>query len=95
MGAIGRAWYVEKDHDKLKRFCDVLGNGISDGMHESAAIVVRNYLLTKGPVASSSSMWRDTFLKVQHCIKMFMASKPMNILRPVSEEPYPLKRGRK
>lgn len=90
LGAVARAWYYEQDKDKLKRFCDVLGSGMPDGMHESAAIALRNYLLTRGAVAASSALWRDTFLKVQNCIHTFMKGRQLNSVRRVETEVYPL-----
>lgn len=90
LGAVARAWYHEQDKDKLRRFCDVLGTGMAEGMHESAAVALRNYLLTRGAVAASSALWRDTFLKVQHCAKTFMAGRQLTMVRKVDGEAYPL-----
>lgn len=88
-GAVGRAWYHEQDKDKLKRFCDVLATGMSEGMHESAAIALRNYLLAKGSLAATSSLWVDTFVKVQNCIQYFVKGRQLTVVKSVKEEPYP------
>ena len=93
LGAIARAWYYEENHDKLRRFCDVVNSGFSDGQAESAAIAIRNYMTSKGAVCSSTAMWRDTFLKVQNAIAYFMIGKPLTIIKGVADEAYPL--GRK
>lgn len=90
LGAVARAWYIESDKDRLKRFCDVLGTGMADGMGESAAVALRTYLLTKGPVSASSALWRDSFLKVQNCISLFMKGRQLTVIRKVEVEPYPL-----
>lgn len=92
-GAVGRAWYHETDKARLKRFCDVLGSGMADGMHESAAIALRNYLLSKGALASSSAMWYDTFTKAQNCIAHFMRNRSLTVLKKQSDEVYALAPG--
>ena len=48
MSAVGRAWYVEKDHARLQRFCSIMTNGIYDGDGESAAAA----LLPTSPASS-------------------------------------------
>lgn len=93
--AIARAWYVETDHARLKRFCDVLGTGFSNGEEESAAIALRNYILQRMSSAASAAMWRDTFLKTQNAVRYFMQAKKLTIIKSVAEEIYPLKKTRK
>ncbi|HWH83197.1 MAG TPA: hypothetical protein VNU71_13280 [Burkholderiaceae bacterium] len=96
LGAVGRAWYVETDHAKLKRFCDVLGDGFSAGDSESAAIALRNYLIARTSSASTAACWRDTFLKAMNAIAYFMAGKKLTVIKGVTDEAYPLKgKGRK
>lgn len=90
LGAVGRAWYHEPDKDKLVRFCDVLGTGFYDGNGETAAISMRNYLLTKGSLASSSALWRDTFLKTQMAIHNFVRGRKIGVIKGVAEDAYPL-----
>lgn len=89
--AIGRAWYIEADKDKLRRFCAVMDTGLPIDQNEFAAIAMRNYLLQKGPLAATTSMWRDTFLKAQNCIYYFMRGKSLKVVRTVTDEAYPLK----
>lgn len=95
LAAVARAWYVETDHEMLRRFCDVMSNGFSNGEHESAAIAIRNYMVDKGSVLSSEGMWRDTFLKVQNAINYFMAGKKLTTIKKVADEAYPLKGKKK
>ncbi len=93
LGAIGRAWYYHQGElDSLKRFCDVVTKGFPDAPGEFAAVALRTYLLAKGPVASTTAMWTDTFLKAQRAIRYFMNAKPLNTIKAQSEEAYPLKR---
>lgn len=91
LAAVARAWYAGVDPDKLCRFAKVMNAGFAEGQHESAAIAMRNYLLTKGTAGSHRSSWRDTFLKVQNAISYFVRGKPLLVIKGVGEEAYPLK----
>ena len=91
-GAVGRAYAAGVDPDKLRRFCDVLGSGLYNGDFETAAIAIRNYLLEKGAVLSSSGLWVDTFLKTQNAIRYFVEGRKLTVIRGVAEEAYPLKK---
>jgi hypothetical protein len=90
LGSVGRAYLCEPDTDRLRRFCDVLGSGFYEGDSETAAVTLRNYLTTKGAPASSSALWRDTFLKCQNAIAYFMRGKKLMTIKAVSDEVYPL-----
>ncbi len=94
LGAVGRAYLHEPDHDRLRRFCDVLGSGFYEGDGETAAVTLRNYLTTKGATASSSALWRDTFLKCQNAVWYFMRGKKLTAIKVVSEEVYPLAKAK-
>jgi hypothetical protein len=94
MGAVGRAYLHEPDRDRLKRFCDVLGTGFYEGPGETAAVTLRNYLLAKGSVASSSALWRDTFLKSQNAIFYFMRDRKLTAIKSVAEDQYPLAKSK-
>jgi len=93
--AIARAHLVEKDEDRLTRFCTVLVNGFMEGESESAAIAMRNYLLSKAGVATLANNWRDTFLKAQNAVAYFMRGKRLTVIKSVADEAYPLKAARK
>lgn len=95
LGAVGRAFLHEPDTARLQRFCDVLGTGFYDGDRETAAVTLRNYLLSKGATASSSALWRDTFLKCQNAIWYFMREKKLTAIKAVAEEVYPLAKAKK
>lgn len=88
--AVMRAWYYEQDKAKLRRFCDVLTDGMQDGMLESAAVALRNYMHMRGAVATTSAMWRDTFFKAQNAIKYFMSGRSLTVCKSVKDEAYPL-----
>jgi hypothetical protein len=90
LGAVGRAYLHEPDTDRLRRFCDVLATGFYEGDGETAAVTLRNYLLSKGATASSSALWKDTFLKCQNATFYFMRSKKLMNIKAVSDEAYPL-----
>lgn len=94
LSAIGRAWYMEADKERLRRFSDVLTSGLYDGDGETAAIALRNYLMTK-PALTSAALWRDTFLKAQNAIHYFMRGKRLTVIKGTQDEAYPLKKGRK
>ncbi len=95
LGAIARAYYWEADKDRLDRFCKVLGNGFGEGDADTAAIAMRNYMLTNAGYASSTTMWRDTFLKCQNAIDYFMKRKKLTVIKTVKDEAYPLKKRQK
>lgn len=90
LGAVGRAWYHEDDKDKLRRFGEVVTGGFASGETESAAVAIRNYMMSKGRQASTGGNWRDTFLKVQNAIWYFMRGKSLTYIRTVVDEAYPL-----
>ena len=92
LGAVGRAHEAGASEDRLRRFCDVLATGLYDGDGETSAIALRNYMLEKGAVLSSSGLWRDTFIKAQNAIAYFVASKKLTVIRGVKDEAYPLRK---
>lgn len=88
--AIARAWYVEKDKERLARFCQVLHSGFADGDAESAAVALRNMMLGL-PNLNHTATFRDVFLKAQNAIFHFMRSKRLVVLKTIKDEVYPLK----
>lgn len=89
--SMARAYMHEPNRERLKRFAEVLSTGFYEKPDETAAVAIRTYLLKAGPAASIATNWRDTFIKVQHAIWMFMRGRPMSVTKPVGEEDYPLK----
>jgi hypothetical protein len=90
LAALARAHAHGEHPDKLKRFAEVLSKGFADGEHETAAVSLRNYLISKGSMASSSALWRDSFLKVQNAIHAFVHDRKLTLIKKVSDEAYPL-----
>jgi hypothetical protein len=67
-----------------------MSTGFFDGDKETAAVALRNYMLTKGSATSSAPLWRDTFLKAMNAIHYFMRGKKLTVIKAVKEEAYPL-----
>ena len=91
--AISRAWYVEKDKERLAKFSHIVSKGFADGVGDSAAIAFRNYAILKGQQGISlvsTANWRDTFLKAQNAIWYFMLSRSLTAIKSVVDETYPL-----
>ena len=89
-GAIGRAYLHELDKDRLARFCTLMRTGFMDVESDSAAIALRNYLLAKQGEAATTANWRDTFLKSQHSIWLFMRGRAQHVVKGIKDEDYPL-----
>jgi hypothetical protein len=87
--AVGRAFEHGVDPTKLERFCQVLGTGLYEGDSETAAIILRNYLLSKNGTANATAMWRDTFLRAQRAIQAFVEGRRLTIIRAGEDEIYP------
>lgn len=88
--AIARAWYYEGDKERLARFGTVLSNGFAEGEKESAAIALRNYILTN-KLFAAGQFWTDSFLKSQNVIHYFMRGTRLTVIKSIAEERYPLK----
>ena len=88
--AIARAYANGVSGDKLARFSEVMSTGFMNGDSETAAIAIRNYLIERGSQSSTTTLWRDTFLKVQNAISYFVAGKKLTVIKTVKEEAYPL-----
>lgn len=93
MAAIGRAWYMEADKDRLQKFCHVLATGFAEGQQDTAAVSLRTYLTSK--TTCVGPLWKDTFLKAQNAIYYFCRSRKLTVIKAVGDEMYPLKKARK
>lgn len=86
--AVARAWYWEKKNEsKLTRFCKILGDGVTEGSEESAAIILRDYLLANRD-SSSSARWGVTFRLSMLCIRNYMMGVPMKKVVHVQDDRY-------
>jgi hypothetical protein len=91
LGAVGRAWYCEGDHDRLKRFCEIASSGLCTSDTDLAAVAIRNLFLSGSGVGRTAEEFRDLFLRSQRAISAFMNERPLSVVRAVSSEAYPLK----
>lgn len=94
LAAVARAYASGEDEDRLKRFGEVVGKGFAEGDADSAAIALRNYMMSNRLVFSPAE-YRELFLKVQNAIHYFMRRKRLVIIKTVSDEAYPLSKCRK
>jgi len=81
LAAMARAWYHEKDKERLKEFGQVFSTGIGNGQKDSAAIALRNYFLIKRGIASNPRNWKEVFHKTQNAIRNFMQGKEISKVR--------------
>jgi hypothetical protein len=89
--AIGRAWYYEKDKERLAQFSEVLSRGFMQDEGDSAAVAIRNHLLVVAQTGfGQREVWQDVFFKVQNAIKYFMRKRPLKFIKSVKDEAYPL-----
>jgi hypothetical protein len=89
--AIGRAYYIEHDLERLKIFGHLASVGFSENPEDRAALATRLYFEhNRGTVISDRAGWRSAFLRTQNAIWHFMRRQPISSLRPIAEERYPL-----
>ena len=88
--AIARAYASGVDKERLEQFVAVLTKGFSNGVEDAAAIALRNYIMSRGSNISKIDA-RDYFLKAQNAIVYFLKRKPLNLIKTVKEEAFPLK----
>lgn len=94
--AIARAFAAGVDEERLKQFCSVLSKGLSEGLQDSAAVALRNYIMSRTAPGSRKFAYGDEnglFLKTQNAIHYFIRRRTLNNIRTISEESYPLKKG--
>lgn len=92
LAAVARAWYHEADKTRLMEFGAVVTSGMpTNGVLDSGAIAIRNYMLTTPNVHyNSKDEFRDFFFKVQNGIWYFMRKKAISVIKTIGEERYPL-----
>jgi hypothetical protein len=93
LSAVARAYYVEKEKERLLHFGTIMTKGFIETNEDSAAVAMRNYIIMrlqqKKPLANATN-WRDTFIKTQNAIYQFMRHKPLSMIKVVGDESYPL-----
>jgi hypothetical protein len=93
-GALGRAFYIERDLTRLAHFAEVLGTGFYNEPTESAAIALRNFIINNNTMLNGTAEWNATFLRAQNAIWYFMRRKSLNSIKTIGSERYPLKEGK-
>lgn len=91
--AVARAKHHGVDEQRLLQFIDVFSSGFSSGMEDSAAVALRNYVITNGTGLYATDP-RDLFLKTMNCIDRFLKRKQLSLIKAVKDEVYPLKKRR-
>lgn len=93
LGAVGRAYYGERDHDRLMQFCNVMSSGhVLNAEADTAAITARMYLMAR---SMNAGTWRDSFIKMQNAIRYFMRGQRLSVIKAVADEAYPLPKGKR
>lgn len=87
LGAVARAWYhVPKN--RLKEFVNILLHGVMMGPEDSAAVLLRNFLLERQVGVDSATI---VYAKAERAIQAFVSGEQLSSLRAVSEEQFLLK----
>lgn len=85
---VARAWY-SIDLETLRRFCEVLCNGMARGDDEAVIILLRDYLNGQDRSRKSASM-KDQYGKVERALHAYINGKSLTLLRPCQAELFPL-----
>lgn len=91
--AVARAWH-HVDRDRLREFCEIMQSGMpvsSDRDDDSAAIVLRNFLLSTRDAGQALEMER--YRKAQSAIDHFCKRQRMTKLYGSEKDLYPLPDG--
>lgn len=95
MGPIARAFYTQ-DHHRLKRFGEVLLDGLANNQGEHAAVVLRNWLqrgVKKGLSSRRSGQRQLIYKKTATALHYFLIKKHLTKMPPdLTEEPFQLPR---
>jgi len=87
--AVARAYY-HVDKARLREFCEVIYSGTSSGDQDSAAIRLRDWLLTTEMAMGGGSAKRVIHRRCERAISAFCDYKPLAKLYPVANEIYPI-----
>jgi hypothetical protein len=90
LGVIARAFYTA-DHDKIRRFVEVLKTGQRGGDETEAVIVaLRNYLLLNKGIGSNVSL--EVYIKTARALQAYLKGERIRTLYASKgrEEPFPL-----
>lgn len=87
LAACTRAYY-SADHDRLERFLEILQDGYLKSEDESAAIMLRNFLLQNNN--NSGSFRLEMYYKTEMALKHFLDYNTIKRLYRASTEQFPL-----
>lgn len=89
---IGRAYY-HVPLEQLRRFVEVLMTGEVDlfrqDHNERAILLARNYLLVQRQSVNSNAAG-EVYLRVARALKAYVNNEPLQLLKAISYDPYPL-----
>lgn len=93
--AVARAKLSGETETALKRFGEVFTKGFADGVHESAAVALRNYCIQlMDRNAAGRTVDRELFLKAQNAVYYFCRGRKLTVIKSVANEMYPLKKSK-
>lgn len=79
---IARAFFTQNE-DRLREFCDILNTGVVSKAEDSAALKLRDRLL-------SGARGEDAYQLTQAALKHFTARNPISLLKPTGQELFTL-----
>jgi hypothetical protein len=88
VAAIACAWFTQ-DRDKIERFSYLLYTGIGAKPSESAAIKLRDFLLTYKLPPSGSERY-DIFIRSCNALRAFLENRPLSKLYATTSSRFPI-----
>jgi hypothetical protein len=86
---VARAWY-EHDHDRLRRFQEVVHTGVMADPDEEAAVTLRNWLIS-GKRDNGQDGRRIVYCKTESALIAFLEGRKLSKLYESSGELFPLR----
>lgn len=77
--AIASAWFTQ-DRERLYRFKQLLADGLDANSEESAAIRLRDYVLTSGQLGGGSNVRQQLFLRSCTALRAFLEGRGLSKL---------------
>lgn len=90
MGVMIRAAINTGDLVRIKELVKVLETGMPMGMEDSAGIALQQAYLKRTIRGSGRVVGNDAYWKTQSAVASFLKRKPVQVLRPVETEQFPL-----
>lgn len=90
LAVIARAFYTAK-RKRLDEFCEVSRSGMAQSREDSAAIVLRNWLMSAATNTTSSAGVQEAYAKTERALTLFLKGEPLeHRLYAATEEMFPL-----